>query len=325
MRVKKGKIKQTIDISTSMEIGPQSEQAFPVKKEYARCITALNRTGILNHLLKSESMGVIGIDKKKYPIPTLEQVSKLFAQNRKLVARKVLQGFNRLVLTPLAIPIPKLIERLQSAIISHAASGTIYRTRRSKSSRLIPVRVNQEKQVWVWDTLKQVIDTDKLIYFPREYSNYHQGQTKLAVINNPRICGVPGWSIGLIENLPTIPSTDKRKIIGGRKQLEIGYSPREYLAMLREERYRGETGKTLEDFLTEFLIHLKTANEVSYDGDDLNALWCLGQYYKIPYAEVVPAGRWIRSIGRLRLDSHRTGNKRCTKNVGVSTIVRLGK
>jgi hypothetical protein len=94
---------------------------------------------------------------------------------------------------------------------------------------------------------------------------------------------------------------------------------------LQTEPYQGESGKTLEDFLTEFLVRLETTNEVSYDGDDLNALWCLAQYYKIPYAEVVPVGRWIRSVGRLRLDSHRTGNKKCTKNVGVSTIVRLGK
>ena len=40
-------------------------------------------------------------------------------------------------------------------------------------------------------------------------------------------------------------------------------------------------------------------------------------------AEVVPAGRWIRQLGRLRLDAHRTDNKQCTKDVGAATTVRL--
>ena len=63
--------KQSIDTSAHMEGVPQSEQVFPVEREYARCVTALNRTGILTLLPKSESIGVIGIDGKEYPIPTL--------------------------------------------------------------------------------------------------------------------------------------------------------------------------------------------------------------------------------------------------------------
>ena len=81
-----------------------TEQLFPVEKEYVRCVSALNRTGILTLLLKSGSMGVVGIDGKEYPIPTREQVAELFAYNRALVGRKVPQGFDRLELTPLATP-----------------------------------------------------------------------------------------------------------------------------------------------------------------------------------------------------------------------------
>ena len=76
----------------------------------------------------------------------------------------------------------------------------------------------------------------------------------------------------------------------------------------------GETGKTLEDFMTKFLTHLETTNEVCNDRYDNNALWCLGQYLKVTYAELVPTGRWQRDVGRARLDMHRTGNKPCTKS-----------
>ncbi len=96
------------------------EQLFPVEREYARCVTALNRTSILTLLPQSESIGMIGRDGKEYPIPTQEQVVALFAHNSELVGRKVPQGFDRLELTPMAMPTPLLIDRMKAAILKHA-------------------------------------------------------------------------------------------------------------------------------------------------------------------------------------------------------------
>ncbi len=315
---------QTINGTIQLEGARPSEGLFPLEKEYARTITALNRTGILTLLPRSENLGVIGIDGKEYPVPTQEQVVELVAHNRELVGRKVPQGFDRLELTPMAMPTPLLIDRMKAAILKHAAEGKIYQTRRSPSDPLIPVRVNTEKHVWIWDTLRQALDTDELVYFPQEYSSNHRGQTKLGVINNGRICAFPGWSVGLVESFPIMPEQGQGRTLGGRRQLEIGSSPNEYLQSLQSEAYQGETGKTLEDFICKFLTHLETTNEVSNDVDDNNALWCLAQYLKISYAELVPTGRWHRSVGRTRLDMHRTNNKLCTKSWGGSTTVRLG-
>ncbi|MFH1958184.1 MAG: hypothetical protein ABIJ15_06880 [bacterium] len=302
----------------------KSKNLFPLVREYARCVSALKLTGILTLLPKSESMGVIGIDGKEYPIPTQEQVVELFAHNRELTGRKVPQGFDSLELTPMAIPASLLIDRMKAAIINHAREGKIYQTRRSPSEPLIPVRVNKEKQVWIWDTLRQAIDTDELVYFPQEYSINHRGQTKVEVINNGRICAVAGWSVGLVESFPIMSQQGRGKTLGCRRQLEIGSSPNEYLHTLQSEAYQGETGKTLEDFITKFLTRLETTNEVSNDVRDNNALWCLGQYIKIKYAELVPTGRWFRDVGRARLDMHRTGNRLCTMSWGGSSTVRLG-
>jgi hypothetical protein len=295
-----------------------------IEKEYARCITSLNRSNITVHLPKSGSIGVIGADGKEYPIPTKEKVTELFARNRENADRKVLQGFDSLLLTPVAMPTLNLIDLMREAIIKHGKERNIYQTRLSAYDPLMHVRVNKEKQVWVWETLGKAIETDELVYFPQEYSfSNHRGQTKSEVINNERICAVPGWSIGLVENLLIMPKQGQGITLGGRKQLEIGYSPFEYLQMIQMKAYYGETGKILEDFITQFLTHLEVTNEVSNDVDDKNALWCLGQYMKISYAEVVPTGRWHRSIGRVRLDMHRTKNKQCTQNWGASTVVRL--
>ncbi|MDD1777598.1 MAG: hypothetical protein LUQ65_05460, partial [Candidatus Helarchaeota archaeon] len=180
--------KQSKAASAHREGDPQSGSAFPVEREYTRCVTALTRTGILTLLPKAERMGIIGIDGKEYPIPTPEQVAALFDQNRALVGRKVPQGFDRLELTPMAMPAALLIDRMSAAILKHAAEGKIYQTRQAPSDPLIPVRVNTEKQVWIWETLRQALDTDELVYFPQEYSSNHRGLTKLEAVNNGRIC-----------------------------------------------------------------------------------------------------------------------------------------
>ncbi|MCX6820579.1 MAG: hypothetical protein NT016_01360 [Candidatus Aenigmarchaeota archaeon] len=300
-------------------------QLFPVEREYDRCVTALDRAGMLTLLPKSGSIGVVGIDGKEYPRPTRKQVAELFVRNKELVGRKIKQGFNRLELTPMAMPVPVLIEQMSAAVLRHAADRTIYQARRSNSARLVHVRVNPEKTVWVWDALRAALDKGEMVYFAKEYSSNHPGQTKSQAIADGRICAVPGWSVGLVESMSFMPGQGKGKTVGGRKQLEIGSSPREYLQTLQTDAYQGETGKTLEDFITSFLTRLETTNEVSNDVKDDNALWCLGQYMKITYAEVVPTGRWIGSVGRVRLDMHRIGNKLCTKSWGASTTVRLQK
>ena len=320
--------KQSIDGSSHKEGAPQSEHIIPIEREYVRCVNVLNQSGIVTHLSKSESIGVIGIDGKEYPIPSQEQVLELFAHNRELVSRKVQQGFDRLELTPMAMPTPLLVDRMKAVILQHAAEGKIYQTRRSPSDPLRPVRVNPEKTVWIWDTLRQALVTDELVYFPQEYSSNHRGQTKLEVVNNGRICAVPGWSVGLVESLAMMPQQGRGKTVGGRRQLEIGSSPRDYLRTLQTQAYQGETGKTLEDYITKFLTHLKTTHEVSHDRFDNNALWLLGQYVKYVEqvkSDLVPTGWWHRPFGRVRLDAHRPGNRLCTLSWGGSSTVRLLK
>ena len=295
-----------------------------LEEQYASITTALSRTGILIPLPRAKKPGVIGIDGAEHPVPTQAQVVELLARNSELVNRKVSQGFDRLELTPLAMPMSLLMDRLQEAILKHVAEGTIFQTRSSTSDPLVPVRVNKEKQVWVWEVLRQACNANELVYFPQEYSSNHRGLTKLEVIHNGHVCAFPGWSVGLGESFPIMPAIGQGKTLGGRKQLEIGSSPNKYLQTLQAQAYQGETGKTLEDFIIHFLTRLETTHEVSNDVKDDNALWCLGQYLKIPYAQVVPTERWVRDVGRVRLDMHRTNNKQCAQSWGAATTVRLG-
>jgi len=297
-----------------------------IEKEYLRCVSELSLTGIINHLPKSNASGIYGIEGKEYPAPTMEQVQELFVVNQELVNKKAKQGFDTLQLTPIAISTLHLIDLLNNAILKHQKAGQIFQTSHSLINAFKPVRVNKEKQIWIWETLRLAIETGEIVYFPQTYSSSnHGGLTKSEAIINSNICAVPGWSIALVENLLKMPTLGESKTVGGRKQLETGYSPFEYFQILKSEAYQGETGLILEDFLTKFLTRLETINEVSNEVEENNALWLLGHYLKISYAEVVPTGRWIRSVGRLRLDMHRTKNKKCTESWGASTAVRLIK
>ena len=304
------------------ESKPRAAAPLPLGREHARCVDALDRAGVLTPLPKSGRPGVVGIDGREYPAPGLEQVAALIEQSRDLVGLKVAQGFDRLELTPMAMPVRVLIELLRAAITRRAAGGGVYRTRRSPDEALTPVRVNAEKQVWVWETLSAALDSDALAYFPQVYGHEHFGQTKAQVIGDPRACAIPGWSVGLVESQALMPQAGQGQTRGGRRQLEVGLSPREYLNALQAQAHHGETGRTLEDFITAFLTRLTTTGEVSHDVSDNNALWLLGHYLKVPYADLVPTGRWIRDLGRVRLDLHRSGNKLCTKSFGAATTVR---
>lgn len=100
-----------------------------LEKEYARAITALKRTGILTILPRSKKLGVIGIDGKKYPAPNQEQLKKVFTRNKELVDRKMRQGFTRLLLTPIAMPRPQLIDLAKTVLLKHSAAGKIIQTK----------------------------------------------------------------------------------------------------------------------------------------------------------------------------------------------------
>lgn len=297
-----------------------------LEKEYARTITALNRTGILTLLPQSENSGVIGMDGKEYPVPTQEQLHEVFTRNKELVDRKMRQGFTQLQLTPIAMPTSQLIDRVKTAVLNHATEGKIIRTKQNPSDADIPVRVNTGEPIWIWDRVRQALDTPQLVYFPQAYTERnHQGSTKEEVLQTTRLCAVPGWSVGLIEPNPIMPPQGQGKVIGGRKQLEAYSTPRDYLRTLSTPTYQGETGWTPEDFLTHFITQLETTNQVSHDRYDSNALWLLGSYMpnSMPTPHLVPVGYWSRDAGRkMHLSAHRTGNR--LRGWVARSTVRLG-
>jgi hypothetical protein len=173
---------------------------------------------------------VIGIDGKEYPAPTQEQLQGVFRLNRELVDRKIRQGFTQLQLTPIAMPISHLNDRARTIVLKHVAAGKIIQTKRNSTDADIQVRVNTAEPVWTWDRVRQALDTPNLVYLPQAYTGHdNQGLTKEEVMQETRICALPGWSVGLIEPIPIMPQQGQGRVIGGRRQLEAYSTPRDYL------------------------------------------------------------------------------------------------
>ena len=296
-----------------------------IDSEYDRCVQTLDTTGILVPLTQSKNAGVMGIDGEEYPLPTLEKVKETFTRNKELVERKTKQGFTQLQLTPMAMPILHLVDRVGTVITEHAEKGKIIQTKREPTDVDNPVGIHKDEPVWIWDNVQKAFDTPELVYFPRDFSEQDDhGLTKVEVMQDPHYCAVPGWSVGLIEPIPMMPRRGQGLVKGRRKQLEAKSTPNEYLETLRGPTYKGETGWTPEDFLIHFVTHLEMTDQVSHDRADGNALWMLGSYMpnSIPDALIVPTGNWARDAGqRMYIGGHRTNNR--IRFLVARSIVRL--
>ena len=142
-----------------------------VEKEYARTISAMNRTGILTLLPRSEELGVIGIDGKEYPVPTQEKLQEVFARNRELVDRKMRQGFTQLQLTPIAMPTSQLIDRVKTAVLTHWSVGLI---------EPIPIMPQQGQ--------------GKIIGGRKQLEEYSTPRDYLRILSTPTYQGETGWT-----------------------------------------------------------------------------------------------------------------------------------
>ena len=299
---------------------------FLFDNEYCRIIEVMEAAGILANLSLTGQKGFTGAGGREYPVPSLEQLKVIFKENNETVERKMEQGFTQLQLTPVGMPLSQLIEIVKNTIIRHAAAGNILRTKKEPDQEDQPVRVNTGKPFWIWEKVSFAMDTGNIVYFPRAYTECDlHGFTKEEASHNDRICAVPGWSIGLIEPIAVMPREKQSVILGKRRQLEEYSMPEKYLETLKGQEYFGETGWTLEDFFTHFLVRLETTGQISHDRDDNNALWLLASY--MPYSgaymrQLVIVGYWARTTGRIEISAHRSRNR--LKGWVARSIVRLG-
>ncbi|MBU1118559.1 hypothetical protein KKH43_01605 [Patescibacteria group bacterium] len=257
--------KQEQEKSFDLETWLSSE----LHEQYEETAKTLNELGLLEILPECGEIGIVGTDGEEYPLPSEEQIKAEILEHKELFETKMKQGFTKIEITPFGLPLERLIDAAKRSILKHHKKGKLFGTRKNpedESEPLEPLELDENELINVLDNRSNADTAEAFVYYPKEFSENHQGFTKPELLDASEKTPFPGFSVYLREKNTNIPREGQGQTQGGRKQLEAGKSSEEYLKILQtHEEYQNESGQTLEDWLTLFATHLKKTNQVIDD------------------------------------------------------------
>ncbi len=239
--------------------------------------------------------GITGMDGRPYPLPTLEQITKHFSQEK--YDKKISQGFTKLLIVPFAYPLATIRARYEQALIKHHEEGKLL----DREGTLLDL--NTKHPLGFWKDFDKSDETDGLIYYPKQFDKEnHGGYTKQELLTStaPEAraqAPFHGFHILLIKPDLTIPTEKVAQTTNGRKDLEAGKSSKEYLNIIQTDpQYRSEQGMTMEDSFILGLISLHETNRVLDDWqnekDSIN--FNIGTFHKA--SDCIPGSYWYRTL-----------------------------
>ena len=271
-------------------------EKLELRKQWGQQVKTLNETGIIELLPKSQDIGIVDINGKEQPIPTYEQILESLnnKEQREVIKEKQEQGFTKLLMIPMGLPVSVIIDRYRRLIKSKHEQGNLESTDNEK------LELDEETPIYLENPLSDPDIDSQLIYFPEQFNKQdHKGKTKQELIKQNQ-----SWQVMLIEDMPDIPAENKGKTIKNRKQLEANKSPINYLKTTKEQpQYKHEQGPTMESELTYAITQLKEKNQVIDDWQGKGkACWLFGTYLPEQGSSGgVPDLYWYRDYQRARL------------------------
>ncbi len=207
--------------------------------------------------------GITGMDGRPYPLPTLEQITKHFSQEK--YAEKISQGFTKLLIVPFAYPLATIRARYEQALLKHHKAGKLL----DRDGKKLDLHTTEPLYVWgIFDS----DETNDIIYYPKRFQRENNdGFTKQELLTpaTPEARAhspFPGFHILLIKPDLTIPRKGTAQTTGRRKDLEADKTPNNYLYTIQTDSlYSHEQGMTLEDSLALALTNLNKTNKVMDD------------------------------------------------------------
>ncbi len=287
-------------------------------EQVTRQLDILQRMAIIKVLSDGKSLGITGIDGKEYIAPTLVDVMKRLEGKKEFLAKKIKQGFTKIILVPFAAPIETIIKKYEETLIGHKKAGKLLATKENELEPDANMDLDPAHPINVWNEYKDGDIKNSFFYFPKKHDAIkHEGKTKLQLLADP----MNAWQIVLVENMPNIPSLDKGKKIGGRKQIEAGKTPMDYLNMLKTKKdYVGEEGLSPEADLSYAITHLEETNQVINDwGGNGNLSYELGAFFAS--SDSVPCLGWNRDFNRSDLWKFSVTNK--DLHIGIRVGIRI--
>lgn len=276
-----------------------------LEQQYRQQIKTLNETGVLELLPEQDTLGIVGIDGNDYPIPKFESILSEIKTNpecRSLLEKKEEQRLNIMLLVPIAVPVSTLTNRLESLLLQKHKEGKLLATKKQPTDPDEALYLYTTQPLNIRDELKGADETDKLVYFPKSFDRHHEGLTKQQLIDISKSSPFPGFDVLFVEDVANTPAKGKGTTVSGRAQLEANKSPNQYQQLKTQKQYKGETGFTLETYLTYFIHHLHTTNQVIDDWQGAGKATYLIENY-VPSSGDVPYGYWLRDDRQGGLDA----------------------
>jgi hypothetical protein len=301
--------KETIISPETLELA----EKLHLQEQWEEQVRTLNETGIIELLPKAQDIGIVDINGKEQPIPTFEQILKSLdtKEQQEMIKEKLEQGFTKLLMVPMGLPISVIIDRYKRLLIKKHEEGKLLSTDNEK------LELDEEEPIWLADEFKGPEADDKLIYFPEQFNQQdHQGQTKQELLQENQ-----SWQVILIEDLADIPAQGKGNIVGDRKQLEANQSSEQYLKTIQiDKAHQHEQGPTIESELIYAITELKNKNQVIDDWRGKGkACRLFGNYLKDSGG--VPSFYWFRDFRQAvlywRYPGHRDDNNGSRSGVKI--------
>ncbi len=289
-------------------------ERLKLKEQWESQVQFLNEVGILELLPESQELGIVGIDGREYPVPEYSEImQKITPEKAEILERKSEQGFNKMLLVPFAIPLERLIDRYERELVKQSENGGVINSNGEK------IEINPKNPITFMDNEFKSSDlTKKLAYYPTHPD--YGGETKSEIISKDS-----PWKFHFVEDLDHIPQQEEGQTIGGRKQLETGMSPRQYLLQVqRNAMYSNEQGMTPEDWLCNAILNLRNnGKQIDSAGRNGQTCYLIGSGYQYgPSGEEIASAGW----GRIKSDSAFLGadfNSESQQNFGVRTVVEI--
>ena len=292
------------------------ERLYHLREQYTSQVALLEQVGIL------KEGTILGIDNKKYPIPTLEQIASRLFERREMLHTKHDQGFTKLLLVPFGMSLDGLAEILEQFLLSYKKSHPSF-------------NLSLSQPLYRWRTYSATADAGnlpRLVYYPRSFTEYgHQGKIKRQILlereeawkQNLDDNSWKGWTVHLLQ--PSDPSNLDSKGFAPiprkghgtpqgdlvpRPPLEAGKTPNEYLSILQKAQededspYHGETGMTPEDWIMAFMIHLAETEKPldDYENGAEGSSLLTGAFFR--FTVDVPVACWFQSNSQACLHIH---------------------
>ena len=166
-------------------------ERLKLKDQWESQIRVLNEAGILEILPESQELGVIGVDGQQYPIPEYSDVlNQLTPENLELLEAKQEEDYNKLIITPFAMPLKQLIDRYSSLLKRKDKTGEL----KDSQGNSINISDGDEPIKLPVKLIEDGYD-DTLLYFGKLGEEQETGKTKKKSIEQGKI-----WHFCLVQD-----------------------------------------------------------------------------------------------------------------------------